>query len=84
MATVKSYDLPLRWLRLPLLLATTGLAAVCIAVGVQAIRAYASLYYSTECLLITGPCRTLQLEDSLRAEALAQNADVKFNMQGLY
>ncbi|KZS97139.1 hypothetical protein SISNIDRAFT_547191 [Sistotremastrum niveocremeum HHB9708] len=31
-------NLPLRWFRLPLLLATVGLSGVCIAVGIQAIR----------------------------------------------
>jgi len=35
---LSAHNLPLRWLRVPLLLATLGLSAVCIAVGAQAIR----------------------------------------------
>ena len=76
--------LPLRWLRLPLLIATLGLSCVCIAVGAQALDMYDDDLSITQITKSNAESlhRSSKLEMALNTEARRTRTMITFDMNG--
>ena len=74
--------LPLRWLRLPLLILTSGLSCVCIAVGAQALDKYDLSIPKLHKSNAESLHRSSKLEMALNNEAHRTGTMIMFDMNG--